>query len=238
MKTVDFKDLILFENQDYIVINKPPYVSSLDERDVIAVNVLSMARSYWPHAQLCHRLDKETSGSLAIAKNPEAYRNLSMQFENREVRKMYHAVADGVHDFVEHEIYLPIYKMANGFAKVDKEKGKEALTYIQTLRAYKKHTLLQCMPVTGRLHQIRVHLASVAAPIACDDHYGGKPVFLSDMKKNFNLKKDTEEQSLMKRVALHAFYLEFIGLAGETIKTEAPYPKDFNVLVKQLEKYS
>lgn len=238
MKTVDFKDLILFEDQDYIVVSKPPFVSSLDERDVIAANVLAMARDYCEDAQLCHRLDKETSGSVAIAKNPEAYRNLAMQFENREVKKMYHAVSDGVHDFVEHEIYLPIYKMANGYAKVDKEKGKEALTFVQTLRAYKKHTLLQCMPVTGRLHQIRVHLSSIGAPIAADEHYGGKPVFLSELKKNFNLKKDTEEQSLIKRVALHAFYLEFKGLDGKVVRAEAPYPKDFAVLIKQLEKFS
>ena len=79
---INFKDIILFENDDFIVINKPPYISSLDERQADnSQSILRLAKEYSDDAQLAHRLDKETSGILAIAKNPAAYRHLSMQFE-------------------------------------------------------------------------------------------------------------------------------------------------------------
>ena len=97
---IKFEDLILFENQDYIVINKPAYVATLDERQADnSQSILRMAKAYSSDAQMGHRLDKETSGILAIAKNPEAYRHLSMQFEHRQVAKRYHAVVNGTHDF-------------------------------------------------------------------------------------------------------------------------------------------
>ncbi|MEY3565229.1 MAG: hypothetical protein RJA23_1399 [Bacteroidota bacterium] len=98
MKKITFEDLILFENSDFLVINKPPYLSSLDDRHE-AQNILDLAKGYWEDAQLCHRLDKETSGCLVIAKHPEAYRHLAMQFENRQVEKIYHAVVEGIQDF-------------------------------------------------------------------------------------------------------------------------------------------
>ncbi len=88
MKYPNFKDLILFENDDYIVVNKPPFIASLDERGAAGeVNILRLAKQYSADAQVCHRLDKETSGAIVIAKNPEAYRNLAMQFERRKVKK-------------------------------------------------------------------------------------------------------------------------------------------------------
>jgi 23S rRNA pseudouridine955/2504/2580 synthase len=86
MKFPKFADLILFENDDVIVVNKPPFLSSLDEREGGEVNLLRLAKGYWEDAQICHRLDKETSGALIIAKNPEAYRMVSMQFEKRQVK--------------------------------------------------------------------------------------------------------------------------------------------------------
>ena len=80
MKQPSFQDLIIFENDDYIVINKPPFLSTLDDRTAHSQNILRLAKAYDPEAQVAHRLDKETSGALAIARNPEAYRHLAMQF--------------------------------------------------------------------------------------------------------------------------------------------------------------
>ncbi|MBD2700922.1 RluA family pseudouridine synthase [Spirosoma sp. BT702] len=235
----NFEDLILFENEDYIIINKPPHVASLDERttDRGGQSIVRMAKAYWPDAQLGHRLDKETSGILAIAKNPEAYRHIAMQFEHREVTKRYHAVTNGVHDFDGISVFLPISPIKDGTAvRIDREKGKVAETIFNTLQAFRTTTLVECMPITGRMHQIRVHLMCLKAPIVNDATYGGKPVFLSDIKRKFNLKQDTEELPLIQRVALHAHSLTFALLDGEEQTFEAPYPKDFNVLVKQLEK--
>lgn len=238
MRTVNFKDIIIYEDENFILVNKPPFVSSLDERaaeSVVPINRLAI--EYWPDAQLCHRLDKETSGVLAIAKNSEAYRCMAMQFEHREVNKVYHAVIEGIREFNDELVDLPVYSTSHGTVKID-ERGKSAQTSFKTIKAYNKHTLVECRPATGRLHQIRVHLWALKAPIAGDITYGGHPFYLSQIKKRYNLKSETEELPIMQRVALHAYGLEFKTLNGEIISIQAPYPKDFTVLLKQLEKYS
>ncbi|MEX2514111.1 MAG: pseudouridine synthase [Cyclobacteriaceae bacterium] len=234
MKKIDFKDLIIFQNEDYLVVNKPPYISTLEDRHE-AQNILHLAREYDPDAQVCHRLDKETSGCLVIAKNTGAYRNIAIQFENREVEKVYHAVAEGIHDFDGILVDRNLTASNNGIARIAVG-GKPSQTVFKTLKTYRSHTLIACKPITGRLHQIRVHLAYLGAPICGDELYGGKPLFLSSLKKKFNLKKDTEEQPIMQRVSLHAYSIGFLGMKGELISVIAPYPKDFEVLIRQLEK--
>lgn len=238
-KIGSLEELIIFEDADFIIINKPPYLASLDERTTDKhQSILRLAKAYLPDAQLCHRLDKETSGALAIAKNPAAYRHLSMQFENREVTKAYHAVVNGVHQLDGISVFLPIATLKDGTAvRIDRAKGKIAETIFFTLKAYRQHTLVQCLPITGRMHQIRVHLQCLKAPIVCDPTYGGDPIYLSQLKRGFNLKKNSEELPLMRRVALHARALSFQLMDGSTLEIEAPYPKDFDVLVKQLEKH-
>jgi RluA family pseudouridine synthase len=227
-----FDDLIIFEDDDYVLINKPPFISTLEDRNT-PENLLALAKGKIDDAQVCHRLDKDTSGVLAIAKNPEAYRHLSMQFENRQVSKIYHAVADGLHQFQNQCVDAPILKQNDGTVRISRE-GKDAQTWFTSLEIYKNHTLVECRPVTGRMHQIRIHLSLLKAPIAGDETYGGKVFFLSSIKRNFKLEKNTEEQPLIKRMALHAFSLEFQNLKGEIVKTLAPYPKDFQALLKQL----
>lgn len=237
MKTrFDFEGAILFQNDDYVLINKPPYISTLEDRNE-SLNILRAAKEVIPDAQVCHRLDKDTSGVLAIAKNPEAYRHLAMQLEDREVTKIYHSVANGIHDFKDELVDAPILKQNDGTVKISRE-GKSAQTWFSTLKVMGNYTLVECRPVTGRMHQIRIHLARLGASIAGDDLYGGKPVFLSKIKRGYNLKKETEEEPLMRRMALHAFSLEFLDLGGKKVQVEAPYPKDFRVLLKQLESAS
>lgn len=231
---IKFADLILFEDEDFILINKPYSVSTLEDRDGTKQYILQMAKAYSPDAQVCHRLDKETSGILAIAKNPAAYRHLSMQFENREVVKIYHAVVNGVKKLDNQMVELPILAMKDGIVKIDRE-GKEAATIFNTLEVFNRCSLVACFPITGRMHQIRIHLSSIGCPIVADKQYGGKDVFLSSLKKKFKLKKDTDEWPLIQRVALHARSLNFKLMSGEEKTVEAPYPKDFAVLVKQLE---
>lgn len=236
MKYPVFKDLILFENDDYIVINKPPFLATLEDRALNATNILKLARQYNPDVQVCHRLDKETSGALALAKNNEAYRHLSMQFEHREVKKLYHAVAWGVHNFEDLLVDRAIEPGLKGKAKLSRS-GKPAQTYFRILEKYSQHTLIACKPVTGRMHQIRLHLAYLGAPIVGDTLYGGENLYLSSLKRKFNLSKDTEEQPFIKRFALHSVQLSFTLLQGEEVTIEAPYPKDFQVLLKMLRQY-
>jgi RluA family pseudouridine synthase len=235
LKNISISDILLFEDDDYFVVSKPPFIATLEDR-VEKVNLLGLAREYSSDAQACHRLDKDTSGVLAFAKNPEAYRHMSMQFEKRQIEKVYHAVVDGNHALQDVLVDLPILKQNDGTVKISKREGKPAQTYFTTLQSYRQHTLVQCKPITGRMHQIRIHLATLKASITGDDMYGGKPFFLSSVKRGFNLKKQTEEQPIMRRMALHAQALTFEDLKSETKTVEAPYPKDFQALVRQLER--
>jgi 23S rRNA pseudouridine955/2504/2580 synthase len=231
---LDIRDILLFEDEDFFLVNKPPFLSTLEDRHE-KVNLLALARDYVESAQVAHRLDKDTSGVLAIAKHPMAYRHLSMQFEKREVIKLYHAVVDGIHRFDNTLVDEPILKLEDGLVKISRREGKPAQTYFDSLQSYKFHTLVSCKPVTGRMHQIRIHLTTLGAPITGDETYGGKPFFLSSVKRGFNLKKQTEEQPIMKRMALHAFSLTFQDMKGERREVQAPYPKDFQALIRQLE---
>jgi 23S rRNA pseudouridine955/2504/2580 synthase len=239
-KNLDIKDLVIFENEQYVVINKPPFVPSLDERTADkSLSILKLAREAYGDIQLCHRLDKETSGALVLAKNPEAYRNLAMQFEHREVQKEYHAVVNGAHDFDSIGVFLPIAVLKDGTAvRIDRQKGKLAETIFFTLQKFQRHTLVRCVPITGRMHQIRVHLQCLNAPIVCDPTYGGDYIFLSQIKRKFNLKAESEELPLIKRVALHAHKIHFKDVDGTVLSITAPYPNDFEVLVNQLVKFS
>ncbi len=238
MKHPSFNDLILFENDDFIVVNKPPFIASLDERGApYELNMLRLAKNYSTDAQVCHRLDKETSGALVFAKHPEAYRSLSIQFEKRKVKKIYHAVVEGQFQFQDVLVDLPILNEGNKNVVIDRKNGKRADTYFNSLTLYRHYTLVECRPVTGRMHQIRIHLSTQRAAIAGDTMYRGKPVFLSAIKKGYRLSKEEEEQPIMKRFALHAKEITFTGLEGEAITVSAPYPKDFATLIKLLDKF-
>ena len=199
--------------------------------------MLRLAKQYSPDAQICHRLDKETSGALIIAKNPETYRLVSMQFERRKVTKVYHAIINGTHVFENLMIDLPILNVGNKNVTISRQDGKRAETVFNSIRYFKHYTLVDCRPLTGRMHQIRIHLATQRASIAGDDMYGGTPVFLSEIKRNYRLTKGEDEQPIMKRFALHAKAVTFNIAPDKPMTFEAPYPKDFATLLKLLEKF-
>ncbi len=237
IKYPKFADLIIHEDENLMVINKPPFLASLDEREGGEMSILRLAKKYHADAQVCHRLDKDTSGLLLIAKNPETYRLISIEFERRRVSKVYHAVIEGTHVFEDLLVDLPILNLGNKNVTIDRANGKRAETYFKSLHYYKHYTLVECRPVTGRMHQIRIHLATQHAAIVGDTLYKGKPVYLSQIKKRgFTLAKGQEEQPIMKRFALHARELRF-AIDGKEYHFEAPYPKDFATLVKQLDKF-
>ncbi|MEO9870431.1 RluA family pseudouridine synthase [Ekhidna sp.] len=236
LKNISFKDLIISEDEDYTLVNKPPFIASLDDRAEIK-NLLGLAKKEFEEYQICHRLDKETSGIVVFAKNPEAYRNFAMQLENREVKKIYHAVIHGLHKFEDFEADEPLHTTSTK-SRVDFHSGKAAFTLLGTLEHFKKHSLIKCFPVTGRMHQIRAHLAYHQAPIVNDPAYGGKEAFLSELKRNYNHKKWEEENPMINRVALHSSQVAFKGLNGKVIEGEAEYPKDFSVLIKLLRKFN
>lgn len=234
LRKIKLEDIILEETEDLIAINKPPFISTLEDRND-PYNILKIVRSSYSKASACHRLDKETSGVLILSKNEEFYRHMSSMFENREVNKLYHTVVEGRHEIDEAELDKPIYS-SQSRSRIDFEQGKPSVTLIKTQDIYKHHSLLACMPFTGRMHQIRVHLADESMPIIMDSMYGGNPIFLSEIKRNYKIGRNKKEQPLIGRIALHAFSISFPLKNGKMINIKAPYPKDFAVLIKQLEK--
>jgi len=230
-----WKDLILHSDEYYTIINKPAGISTLDDR-ASDIDILKLARAENPEATPCHRLDKETSGVLVIANHSEAYKYFASKLEKREVKKVYHAVVNGIHSFHDFEASESLNSTGSK-TRVDRS-GKPSLTLIQTLEVFKRHTLLKCFPFSGRMHQIRVHLAHHQAPLVSDGLYGGEVAYLSTLKRNFNLGKFDEEQPMIRRMALHAASITFVHPESEeSVQVDAPYPKDFEVLVKQLRKF-
>ncbi|MDP5168826.1 MAG: RluA family pseudouridine synthase [Bacteroidia bacterium] len=231
----NFQDLILFENDRIIVIDKPSGMASLDDKD--GANLQQIARDYDPELRLCHRLDKLTSGTLILAKDAEAYRDMSLQFQYRKVHKYYLALVAGVHHYQDHEIDLSLHVTTNKKVYVSKFDGKPASTIVNTVRAFRSYTLLRCEPVTGRMHQIRVHLSAQGCPIVGDELYGGKDLFLSSIKRKFKPSTTRDERPLNHGFLLHASAVSFqLPESEESITVEAELPKNFAVVMKQLEK--
>ena len=121
--------------------------------------------------------------------------------------------------------------------RIDKAEGKAADTLFNTIELFRHYTLIECQPRTGRMHQIRIHLATQRASITGDALYGGKPLMLSKIKRAYKLSKDQEELPILKRFALHAKQVSFKLMNKELISIDAPYPKDFETGLKMLQKF-
>lgn len=179
--------------------------------------------TFCERAGIVHRLDKETSGLLLIAKTPEAFVNLQAQFKNREVKKKYLAL---VHEKVmpeEGEINAPVGRLPWNRERFGvMPGGKEARTLYKIYKYYNGYTLLELSPLTGRTHQIRIHLQYLGFPIVGDTFYAGR-------------KQAAEDRKFCPRVFLHASKISFKHpMSGKMMEFNAALPEELQKIVELL----
>jgi 23S rRNA pseudouridine1911/1915/1917 synthase len=239
---------ILYEDKDVVVINKPagfvvhpdgknkptsaskektlvdwilkeyPRVKNVGEPTILSDGTKLLRPG------IVHRIDRDTSGALIIAKNKKAYEFLKEQFQEREVHKVYHTFVYGELKEDRGMIDRPIGRSSTDFRMWSAQRNvrgemREAVTYYKVLARKDGFTFLEAMPKTGRTHQIRVHFKAINYPIVQDTLYATK--FYLEQKNQLGF----------KRTALHARELEIEVPSGKTIKVIAPYPEDFEKAV-------
>lgn len=169
---------IIFEDDDILVVNKSAGIEVDKPRDTNENNIVNYLKKYFNQKNLflVHRLDKFTTGLVVIAKNEKAQKNLEQQFREKKVKKVYHAIVAGIFDKKKGIIDLPIGldRMVRQKRWVNKN-GEKAITHFETLkRLDDEFTLIKLEPVTGRTHQLRVHMAYTGHPIVGDKLYNGR----------------------------------------------------------------
>jgi 23S rRNA pseudouridine955/2504/2580 synthase/23S rRNA pseudouridine1911/1915/1917 synthase len=232
---------IIFENDHFIVINKPPGLLSIPDREGKEISLKQMLQEKYEQIFTVHRLDRETSGIIVFAKEPETHKFLSLAFEERAMEKYYVGIVSGTLPDKQKTIDAPIAEntVKRGHMIIHK-RGKPAITDYEVLEEFGKFSLLQFRIHTGRTHQIRVHMQYIGHPLVCDELYGdGLPVKISSFKRNYKLSKhEEEEKPILARTGLHAQRLHFTDMEGNDHDLQAEVPKDMRALLQQLRKNS
>ena len=230
LKAQDIPLQILYEDKDIIVVNKPKGMvvhPANGNPDGTLVNaIMSICKDSLSgiggeiRPGIVHRLDKNTSGAIIIAKNDKAHINLSEQLKNHEIKKTYIALVRGIVKENNATINMPIGRSKKDRKKMDVDKnGKEAITHFKVLKRYKDCTLLEINIETGRTHQIRVHLSHIGYPIIGDEVY-------SNGKNKWNIVGQ----------CLHAKSLDFMHpITGKQMHIEAELPEYFQKILEDLD---
>ncbi|THU41274.1 RNA pseudouridine synthase [Niastella caeni] len=232
---------IIFENDHFIVINKPPGLLSIPDREGKEISLKQMLQQKYGEIYTVHRLDRETSGIIVFAKDSETHKFLSQAFEDRTVEKYYVGIVSGTLPEKQKTIEASIREstVKRGLMLIHKN-GKPAITDYEVVEEFGKFSFLQFRIHTGRTHQIRVHMQYVGHPLVCDELYGdGIPVKISSFKRNYKLSKyEEEEKPILARTGLHAQRLRFTDMLGKEYDLQAEMPKDMRALLQQLRKNS
>lgn len=234
--------VIAHQDEAIVAVIKPPSFHTLPDRYRRDIpNLRDWLRRRYGEIYVVHRLDHDTSGAMVFARTAEAHRHLSLQFEHHAVQKRYHAVVVGVVEQDTFEIDIPLLADPAKPGKViPSARGKDSLTRVRVKERFQGATLLECEPVTGRQHQIRVHLAAIGHPLLVDPLYGiGDGVYLSAMKAHYKKSRQQEERPIIARATLHAVQLSLVHpITNAEFSIVAEYPKDFRALVQVLGKYA
>jgi tRNA pseudouridine32 synthase/23S rRNA pseudouridine746 synthase len=220
--TTDQQSLtILYQDEYLLAVNKPAGLPTLpDGYNRAAPCLIDLFKQQMGRVWVVHRLDRDTSGVIVLARTAEVHRALNIAFDARDVHKVYHAIVIGVPAWDEHLIDLPLRPDGDRRHRtvIDRARGKPAVTRVRVLERFAQHALIEARPETGRTHQIRSHLAARDLPLAGDVLYGGK-----------------DAASFVQRTALHARSIEFTHpVTHESVRLSAPYSEDFILVLTQL----
>ena len=249
-----WKIAILREDEHLLALDKPAgLLTSPDRYDSHRPNLMKLLHrdiergAPWAkergltYLANAHRLDFETSGVILLARDKPALIALANQFGAEKPAKTYAALIHGSprDDAFEVSAKLGPHPVRTGWMCVDEKQGKKAKTGFEVVERFSGFTLLKCRPLTGRTHQIRVHLRHAGFPVVGDARYGGQPLLLSKLKTEYRLKEGKTERPLISRVALHAEQLIVTHpVSGTPVVIAAPWPKDLAVAVKYLRRYA
>jgi RluA family pseudouridine synthase len=235
---------IIYEDDRLVAINKPAGISVTYDRSgkVNLIDYLRKQRKDRQNLKIVHRLDKDTSGIMLLAKNTDTQRKLSEYFEKGQIRKIYLALITGSPREQVGMIDAPLMQSRKNPEKiqVDLKKGKDAQTKWELIADFGSLSLLAARPETGRTHQIRVHLQYAGMPLAIDPLYGqNQAIMLSSFKADYKLGKYEEEKPLIDRLTLCAYELQIEDFAdGRALLLIAPLEKKFKATIKMLTKYN
>ncbi len=232
------KPEIIFENDLFIALNKPSGLLSIPDRMQSETSLKELLIKQYGQIFTVHRLDKGTSGVIVFAKDEPTHKQLSQLFETREVEKHYLGLVHGKILDEQGTIDVPILEHPGKNGKmIAHAKGKPALTYYQVVENFRLYSWVRFRILTGRTHQIRVHMQHIEHSIVCDELYGlGDPLLLSSLKRKFKLSKNDEsENPLLARLALHSSQIKFKLNEGH-YEFEAEIPKDLKAVLQQLRK--
>ena len=245
---------VLYEDAQLLALDKPArLLTSPDRYDPERPNLMRLlheaiargkpwaARRGLTYLANAHRLDFETSGVLLLAKDKPTLVHLANQFGSARTVKRYLALVQGAPaaESFRVDAKLAPHPARPEYIRVDPKRGRQATTLFRVRERFAGYALLECQPLTGRTHQIRVHLRSQLLPLVGDALYGGSPLWLSRLKPGYRFKKDREEIPLLGRAALHAERLEVVHpVTGAPIVIEAPWPKDLLVALKYLRRFA
>ena len=226
------RDAVLYEDEHLLVINKPPGLA-VHGGSGVPYGLIELARASWPHLpglELAHRLDRDTSGCLVLAKHREALLGVQRQLVGKTTRKTYLALLKGVWRGASRRIEAPLLKneLQGGerVVRVD-ARGKMAISVFEPLERYGALATLARVDIeTGRTHQIRVHAQHMGHPLAGDDKYGDDGI-------------NRQMKALgLSRIFLHAEQLEFLHPVTEcTLRVSAPLPDDLSGVIERLRTY-
>jgi 23S rRNA pseudouridine1911/1915/1917 synthase len=233
---------VLYEDQYLVAVNKPSNMVTHPARGYQSGTLVNAMMYHCQNLScsddpvrpgIVHRLDKDTTGVIVVAKDDEAHWRLAMQFERRKIHKEYLAVVEGEFELDSDRIDAPIgvHPTIRERYSVRKEIGRPASTVFQVIERLNGFTFVRLLPETGRTHQLRVHMSYLRHPIVSDSMYGGRKITIGDLYK-------TDDSTLiMPRFALHAHQIEFRHpITGQDVKIQAPLPPDFQHLLEILRK--